>query len=106
MTYNLYSDPEAHYTGPDLKQHVINTPNDGIYHYRIPVEKFANEEAKQKYAESFMLVRYGLQKGKDYVSATISDEGIVMIQPNNPIEYIEFNLGVVTKDNNETTDIP
>lgn len=98
---HLIIDDEAFYKGPDLKQHVINTPDDGIYHYRIPVEKFANEEAKQKYAESFMLVQYGMEKGKDYVSATISDEGIVMIQPIKPVRYIEFNLGVVRKDEDD-----
>ena len=81
MTSKLFVDPEAFYTGPDLKDHIINTDEKGIHHYRIPIDKFVNEEARQKYAEQFLLVMYGAVKGKNYAEATVNDEGKIIYYP-------------------------
>lgn len=102
MTDKLYSDPEAYYTGPDLKQHVINkADDDGTRHFKVSRDLFVNEEAIQKYAEHWLWAMYGLEKDRDYTSASINDEGQIIFQPIEPIEYIEFGVGVVRKDENE-----
>lgn len=100
MTDNLYSDPEAFYTGPDLTQETINRAKD-ITVYRLPADAFADEAAKQRFAEKFLSVELGMTRGIDYVSATVSDEGQVVFNPITPVEWLEFNLGVVTKGEDE-----
>lgn len=96
----LITDDEAYYKGPDLTQEVINKDKD-ITVYRLPVDAFANEEAKQRFAEFFLSVELGMTRGIDYISATVSDEGQVVFQPIKPIRYLEFNLGVARKDEDD-----
>jgi len=91
----LITDPDAYYTGPDLSEFTINkVDEDGTTHLRIPVERFANEEARQQYAEQWLLVQFNFVKGRDYVSATIADDGKILLQPLKPIEYLKFEMGV------------
>ena len=97
---HLIIDDEAHYTGPDLMQETINEAKD-ITVYRLPADAFIDEAAKQRFAESFLSVELGMTRGIDYVSATVSDEGQIIFQPIEPIEYLELNLGVVRKENDE-----
>jgi hypothetical protein len=89
---DIVTDPEARYAGADMEDQTIN--KDGIHHYRIPVEDFPDEEARQQFAEQWLLVQFDFVKGRDYAWATISDDGRIIFQPLIPIEYLKFEMGV------------
>lgn len=99
MNHQLITDPDAYYTGPQLKGEVINAakPLEDV-RYRLFNVGGIPEDQRVFWAEWWLENIEGIPRS-EYKSATISDEGGLMVELWKKIEYVELKLGVVKELN-------
>jgi hypothetical protein len=62
------------------------------------INQAPTEKEKEEWAEAYLKLMFDYEKGVDYKRAFLSEDGKVCFDPMQPINYIEFSLGVVRKD--------
>ena len=99
MNNQLIIDDDAHYAGPSVRSEVINTTQSTqTIRYRFNVNGIS-EKQRVYWAEWWLKNVEGIPRSA-YKSATITDEGKLVMQPLQKIEWLEFNMAVVKKSDN------